>query len=328
MHIAKNFLKIALLTIVVFSLVSCSEKESNSKSDQVSNVENFVGNYVSEGYSKRVEGYDWVVVSISKQNDTMVNILVRSRVDKKKATCTFDAKATVENESTLKTVFDGKTILFSFADKQLTINTEKEEDKAILQYFCSGGGSLAGTYIKIDQPLDDSQLSPAFIKTLSLQGITFDIYATNAGSVNTLTIQPRGLEIINDSVVHEIDGSVTNAEIEDLNSDGWPEVLVYINSAGSGSYGSVIGYSVNNGKSMSGIYLPDIMDNPEASKGYMGHDEFAIVETTLVRRFQTYNEGDSNANPTGDMRQIQYKLVDGEASRLFKIDKILEFPTQ
>jgi len=40
------------------------------------------------------------------------------------------------------------------------------------------------------------------------------------------------------------------------------------------------------------------------------------------------SESDSNANPTGDMRQIQYKLVDGEASRLFKIDKILEFPTQ
>jgi len=40
------------------------------------------------------------------------------------------------------------------------------------------------------------------------------------------------------------------------------------------------------------------------------------------------SESDSNANPTGDMRQIHYKLVDGEASRLFKIDKILEFPTQ
>jgi len=126
----------------------------------------------------------------------------------------------------------------------------------------------------------------------------------------------------------EIDGSVTNAEIEDLNSDGFPEVLIYTTSAGSGSYGNVIGYSVNNGKSISQIYFPGIADNPKANKGYMGHDEFAIVETTLVQRFQLYNPGDPNSSPTGNIRQIQYKLRDGEASRKFVIDKIVEYPAK
>ena len=54
----------------------------------------------------------------------------------------------------------------------------------------------------------------------------------------------------------------------------------------------------------------------------MGHDEFAIIETSLARRFPIYKNGDTNNNPTGGMRQIQYKLKDGEASRLFVIDKI------
>ncbi len=175
--------------------------------------------------------------------------------------------------------------------------------------------------------LREQEKKSSFTKTLSLQGIAFKINATTSGSINALTIQPSGLEIDNRKVVHEIDGIVTNAEIDDLNSDGWPEVLIYINSAGSGSYGSVIGYSVNDGKSMGRIYYPNIMDNPEASQGYMGHDEFGIVETTLVQRFRTYNEGDYNANPTGEMRQIQYKLVDGKASRAFKVEKILEYPT-
>ena len=167
-----------------------------------------------------------------------------------------------------------------------------------------------------------------FNKTLTLQGITFKIHATKQGSMNTLTIQPAGLEIENREVVHEIDGTVTNAEIEDLNSDGSPEILVYITSVGSGSYGSVIGYSVNNGKSMSQIYFPIIYDNPEISEGYMGHDEFAIIENTFAQRFPIYKPGDTNSNPTGGIRQVQYKLVDGEASRIFKVDKVVEFPKE
>ena len=57
----------------------------------------------------------------------------------------------------------------------------------------------------------------------------------------------------------------------------------------------------------------------------MGHDEFAIVETTFVQRFPIYNDDDTNSNPTGGTRQIQYKLKDGEASRKFVVDKVIEY---
>ena len=141
----------------------------------------------------------------------------------------------------------------------------------------------------------------------------------------TLTIQPIGLSADTSSAVIPIEGNVANAEIGDLNIDGFPEVLVYTQSAGSGSYGSVIGYSVNNGKSMSRIAFPSIADNQKANNGYMGHDEFAIVESTLVQRFPIYQPGDTNAKPTGGMRQLQYKLKDGETMRQFVIDKIVEY---
>lgn len=175
-----------------------------------------------------------------------------------------------------------------------------------------------------EDPIVEEQES-GFQKTLSLQNITFEIKASGEGSIQQLSIQPEGLEIDNQGVTIEIDGAVVNAEIEDLNSDGSPELLIYTVSAGSGSYGNVIGYSVNNGKSMSQIYFPEISENSEASKGYMGHDEFAIVETSLMRRFPVYKDGDSNSNPTGGTRQIQYKLKDGEASRLFVIEKINDY---
>ena len=123
-----------------------------------------------------------------------------------------------------------------------------------------------------------------------------------------------------------VEGTVINSEVGDLNIDGFPEVLVYIQSAGSGSYGSVIGYSVNNGKSMSMIAnLPPVAENPEASEGYMGHDEFAIVESSLIQRFPIYKPGDINAKPTGGTRQVQYKLKDGEAMRQFVVDQVVEY---
>lgn len=167
------------------------------------------------------------------------------------------------------------------------------------------------------------------------QEISFNTELTYPGSnisftVNTkgdsLIIQPSGLSVSNETLYHDITGyTVVNAEIGDLNIDSYPELFVYLTSDGSGSYGKLIGYSVNNGKSVSQVYLPDISENDEVSKGYMGHDEMAIVENTFCQRFPIYKEGDSNANPTGGIRQIQYKLVDGESSRILKIDKVINF---
>jgi len=178
--------------------------------------------------------------------------------------------------------------------------------------------------LSIEKPIQEEQ-KIIFQKTLTLQNITFDLSNTGEGSISQLTIKPKGLEIDNEKITLELEGQVTNAEIEDLNSDGFPEILIYTISAGSGSYGNVIGYSVNNGKSISQIYFPEISENNEAGSGYMGHDEFAIIETTLARRFPIYKDGDTNNNPTGGTRQIEYKLKDGEASRLFVIDKISKY---
>ena len=170
--------------------------------------------------------------------------------------------------------------------------------------------------------MEKADTVPDFSRTLSLQNISFKVTALN----DHLTIQPAGYELDNTLVSKEIEGmSVTNAEIEDLNSDGYPEILIYLNSDGSGSYGTVLGFSSNKNKSMSEISFPSVADNPKTNKGYMGHDEFAVVETTLSQRFPIYLDGDTNSGPTGKMRQIQYKLKDGEASRVFVVDKITEF---
>ena len=168
----------------------------------------------------------------------------------------------------------------------------------------------------------------SFQKTLQFKGISFDVNTKGSGSLRQLVIQPKGFEKTNKSVELEIDGKVTDAQVADLNSDGFPELLIFTQSAGSGSYGNVIAFSSNNAKSMSQVYFQPTGENPKLNKGYMGHDSFLINESTLIQEFPIYKEGDPNSNPTGGIRRIQYKLVDGEASRKFVTDKISESPSK
>jgi hypothetical protein len=164
-----------------------------------------------------------------------------------------------------------------------------------------------------------------FKAALELQGFSFAIDATNEGSINTLKIVPTGLKEDSSPAETEIDGSVSGAEIGDLDGNGFPEIYVYVTSAGSGAYGSLVAYAVNKGKSITPIFLPDIADDPKASKGYMGHDSFAVLENVLGRRFPIYNEGDTNSEPTGKTRQLQYKLTEGEAGWVLQLKDMTEF---
>jgi len=157
--------------------------------------------------------------------------------------------------------------------------------------------------------------SSEFSKTLSLQDVTFDLKTAKG----QLIVTPSGLEY-EEPFVQDIEGTVTGAEIEDLNNNGSPEVVVYT-SSGAEAYGNAYGFSALGKSSMVPIYLPDIRNNAEASQGYQGHDEFALVETTLARRFPIY----ANGSPSGKTRQIQYKMVPGENSPVFQVDKIVEF---
>lgn len=171
----------------------------------------------------------------------------------------------------------------------------------------------------------DSGVPAGFEQTLDLQGITFRVSCPNASSINTLTIEPSGLEADNSAISREVDGTVTGAEVADLNVDGSPEIYVYVQSAGSGSYGSLVAYAANDRKSLSEIYLPPVADDPQASQGYMGHDEFAVVENTFVQRFPIYQGGDTNSAPSGKTRQLQYKLEPGEAGWVLRLDRTVEY---
>ena len=163
-----------------------------------------------------------------------------------------------------------------------------------------------------------------FDRVLAMQGIAFRVFSANESSINKVRIEPSGLEIDNSTLLVEADGLVTGAEVGDLDDNGSPELYVYISSAGSGSYGSLVAYAVNNHKSLTPIYLPPLGDDPAAGRGYMGHDHFEIREDVLRREFPVYLEGDTNNRPTGPTRRLDYRLVPGESGWLLKLDPVSE----
>lgn len=283
----------------------------------------FEGDYVTSEYNQRAEGYDWTVVSITSLSDTVANISVKSRTDIKKPTCSFEGTGHITpSGDTLVSTFDNNEIYFVLTGDTLSVSSDSPN---LLYYFCSGGASLGGQYIKLHEPLDDTMLKKNFNgQKLSYPGskISYTIHIAD----DNLLIVPNGLTVVNDTLKHDLTGyTIANIETGDLNGDTFPELFIYLVSDGSGSYGKLIGYSPNNGKSLSQVYLPEIAENTVYGKGYMGHDEMAIVESSFCQRFPVYAEKDSNARPSGKIRQIQYKMMNGEAGRSLKIDKVIEY---
>ena len=160
--------------------------------------------------------------------------------------------------------------------------------------------------------------------TLALQGIRFTLASANQGSVNTLVVTPAGLSKDNRPQRQEIDGTVSSAEVADLDGDGSPELYVGITSAGSSSAGSLLGWAVNKRKSLSSAFLPPLDPASPQAQGHQGHDSFQVEGRHLVQRFPVYKPGDANASPSGGERALYHRLVPGEAGWLLQLDKSVD----
>jgi len=164
-----------------------------------------------------------------------------------------------------------------------------------------------------------------FDQILELQGIRFQVTSHGEGTDRVLRIVPQGLEIDNRAIERPIPGPVARVEIGDVNADGSPEIYVAIASSGRGAPGQLIAYSANRRKSLSEIYLPPFERGAPGAKGYQGQDDFAVGENAILRRFPVYAGTARDARPTGKTRQIQYRLVTGEAGWRLRAYRVTEY---
>ena len=164
-----------------------------------------------------------------------------------------------------------------------------------------------------------------FDQRFELNGISFRVTSPNQAAANTVRIVPSGLTIDNTPIDWPVQGVVTGAEVADLNVDRSPEIFIYVRGTAPDQRGSIVALSANQKKSLGFIALPELSEHRGATTGYRGHDDFAVVEGTFVRRFPLFGKGGDPDARTGKTRQLQYKLRKGEASWVLKLDKMLEY---
>jgi FG-GAP repeat len=143
---------------------------------------------------------------------------------------------------------------------------------------------------------------------------------------NDLNIRPMGFNSEAKPVEFMIRGRVAKAEIDDLNGDGYPDLVLYVYMDSSAVFGTVYVFVSKENKSIIGCFLPDPMMDGKINEGYKGHDKFSLMEGYLLEKFPIYKAGDDKDNPSGGTRAILYQLVPDEGDR-FKFQKVRTYDT-
>ncbi len=310
--------KLILLSIIT-SAIACSSVEEN---EQELSSNRIYGEYANADFQQRNEGYDYVAIRIDSLNEYYALMNISARKDKKQPSCELQVIARLADTGLEFESVDNNIIQITATPSGISIQPKNEEASNDLNFYCSGGATIKGEYKSTNlSSIPKEELSFPKLETeeFQLQNINFKVQSTSNIMFNQLMVVPQGLGQDNRPVVWPIEGTVQYTEIEDLNSDGWPEVLSFIKGADKKM--SAVGYSVNGGLSMSIIYLPEITNDEAVVYGYQKGEEIRIVETSVIRRFPIYENGFK----TKKHRQLRYKLVNGEAARVFKLDGVTEY---
>lgn len=144
---------------------------------------------------------------------------------------------------------------------------------------------------------------------------------------NMLDIRPLGFTSDVKPMDFMIRGRVSKAEIDDLNGDGYPDLVLYIYMDSSAIFGTVYAFVSKTNKSVVPCFLPDPMMDGTINEGYKGHDQFSLMEGYLLEKFPIYKAGDDSNKPSGGIRAILYQLVPDEGDR-FKFEKMRTYETK
>jgi len=131
---------------------------------------------------------------------------------------------------------------------------------------------------------------------------------------NSTTVNPIGFDKDVRDFSFDIKGRIAKAEVDDINRDGYPDLVFYVYNNDSIPKGNVIAISSEKNETVAPILFPDIFDDPKLRIGYKGNDVFFLMEGYLIRRFPVYPvDGAPVPATTGTlMRQIQYQVVPGD----------------
>jgi hypothetical protein len=162
--------------------------------------------------------------------------------------------------------------------------------------------------------------------TLKIGKAGYKVFCNNKSEVqNQLTVRPMGFESGAQPMTFFIKGQISKVEIDDFNNDGFPDLLICIFNGDHNVFGTVYVFMSAQNKSIVPAALPDVMLDGKLKDGYKGHDEFTLMEGSLMQQFPIYKPGDEPGKPTGGRRVIQYKVIGSEeAGYKFKVVRTYE----
>ena len=167
--------------------------------------------------------------------------------------------------------------------------------------------------------------------TLKIGRVGYRVECRNKSTeVNQLSVRPVGFDGSARELNFPLRGRVLKAEIDDLNSDGYPDLVLYIYSDSAGIFGTVYAFLSEANKSITGCVLPDPMMNGKINSGYKGHDQFILMEGNLLQKFPIYKPGDDKDKPTGGTRVVLYQLGktdNGDNGATYKFNLVRTYDT-
>ena len=166
--------------------------------------------------------------------------------------------------------------------------------------------------------------------TMKIGKAGYKVTCTNRNpEKNTINISPIGFDNTVRDFSFEIKGRILKSEVDDVNRDGYVDLLLYVYNGDTLNKGSVICISSEANNSVVPIGFPDIVDDPKLREGYRGFDEFLLMEGILNRRFPLFTTDSTGSKPTGKTRQVIYRVVSGEKNTLkFQVLRTYDYVKQ
>ena len=160
--------------------------------------------------------------------------------------------------------------------------------------------------------------------TLKIGKVGYRVFCMNRSlEKNTMSIRPIGFKTEGREINLDLKGKVASSEIEDLNNDGFPDLVIYVTEqSGNTNLFSIVS---KENETVEPIVLPDITNDMQMSKGYRGEDDYRLVEGVLFRKFPIYESDTTIKTPTNKVRQILYRVVKGDQQGIWKYKPFKNF---
>jgi hypothetical protein len=159
-----------------------------------------------------------------------------------------------------------------------------------------------------------------FQKNLQFNALSFSIQSPGLDSANTITIVPKGLKLNNNTVSLSLGATVHDVLFGDIDSDSWPELIVWENAVGKAP--SIIhGFTVNNGLTLTPFNTEWLNKQNELTEGMQGNDEYQIGNNILMYRFPLFK----GSKKTGKTRQLQFSLLTTDDAKQLWFDKNIDY---